>query len=187
MWLILKRWLIIVFLAIFALYGAIVIYRVFVIAAEEKTKEAVERIHGQRLTMGDVRGDNLPSAPDSSVVDATVAGVDANENGIRDDVELAIFEKYSDSARTRAPMLQYARALQMEFTDVFNSETLVAVTQEEGRGYSCVYGNEDFIYELIFNTDERKRFQEEILRKYMVSYSLLNVKGCDIDQATLPN
>ena len=26
--------------------------------------------------------------------DATIAGVDANENGIRDDVELAIFKEY---------------------------------------------------------------------------------------------
>ena len=58
-------------------------------------------------------GKNLPSDP-GALADATVQGVDANQNGIRDDVELAVFKEYPNSAKTRAVLLQYALALQME-------------------------------------------------------------------------
>jgi len=187
----LKKWWVIAILAVVALYGALVIYRVFAIGVEEKTARAVERIHGQKLVMDDVLGVNMPPVPDPALVDATVEGVDANENGIRDDVELAIFEKYPDSARTRAPMLQYARALQMEFTEVFNSETLVAVIQEEDRGYFCAGDvfqstllDETIknVENLVLNTEAREKKYKESRTKYMTSYG--DIKGkfdCDLD------
>ena len=80
-----------------------------------------------------MNGEHLPPPPDPAQVDATIEGVDANGNGIRDDVELAIFKKYPNSARIRAAELQYAMALQMYLSKVFNSETLVAVIQGEDR------------------------------------------------------
>ena len=52
-------------------------------------------------------GTNLPPQPYEPENDATVAGLDKNNNGIRDDVELAIFAKYPKSAKIRAAELQY--------------------------------------------------------------------------------
>src|SRR3989344_8605528 len=101
-------------LVILAVYVALVIYRGFVLWAEEKTNEQVAKIHATKLMLADVLGDNLPPAPENP--DATVEGVDQNKNGIRDDVELAIFAEYPNSARTRTVLLQYALALQMEVT-----------------------------------------------------------------------
>lgn len=193
MWI--KKWWAIVFLVVLALYVALVIYRVFAIGAEEKTAKAVEWIHGQSITMDDVIGKNLPPEPDQIEADATIEGIDANENGIRDDVELAIFEKYPNSARIRAAMLQYAMALQTELTKVSNSETLVAVIQEEDRGYFCVGdvlsknlldSESGRIEGLVMNTESRTQKHKELFRKYMVSYG--DVKGkqhCDIEPDTL--
>ena len=78
-------------------FVGLVIVRMFVLDAKEKTAERVLKIHATKLTLDDVFGKNLPvpseveGPPD---YDATIAGVDANENGIRDDVELAIFKEY---------------------------------------------------------------------------------------------
>ncbi len=104
----------------------------------EKTKKAVAKIHSTKLTLDDVMGKNLPPDPGSEA-DKTIQGIDANKNNIRDDVELAIFKEYPNSAKTRAVLLQYALALQMEMTqDLVNEETVTASIQEEDRANFCV-------------------------------------------------
>lgn len=165
------------------LYVGLVAWRIYAIGEEEKTAAAVERIHASRLTASDVMGEHLPIAPNEEVNNATLAGVDNNENGIRDDVELAIFTKYPNDAKVRSGLLQYAKAMQMEFTEVFNSETLVAVIQEESRGSMCIldWDRTKEIDALVLNTPERKKFQQEIFDKYMTSYSLPNSDYCDVD------
>ena len=66
-------------------------------------------------------------------------GIDANQNGIRDDVELAIFKEYPNSAKTRAVLLQYALALQMEVIQpIVNTETVTEVVREQSRAHYCV-------------------------------------------------
>ena len=102
------------------LYAVLVGFRTFVLFDEEKTAEAVAQIHAQKITLADVMGTTLPPAPDQAENDATVAGIDKNNNGIRDDVELAIFKKYPNSAKIRAAELQYAMALQLMLTKVTN-------------------------------------------------------------------
>lgn len=188
------RWPIVVILI---LYIGLVIYRIPAVREKQKTQETVAYIHAQKLTMDDVDGKHLPPPPDSAQKDATVKGVDANANGIRDDVELAIFKKYPNSARVRAAELQYAMALQMELSSVFNSETLVAVMQEEGRGFSCVYTNAstDIVFsvrkkevrDFVFNTNTRREKSDDIFAKYMVSFSTLQGEGCDINVPLLSN
>ena len=90
------------------------IYRFPYALEQRRAEEVVEFIRAQKITLNDVNGVNLPLAPDPAEVDATVEGVDANKNWIRDDVELAIFERYPNDARIRAAMLQYAMGLQLE-------------------------------------------------------------------------
>lgn len=106
--------------------------------AERKTPEAVARIHARKVTMEMVEGKNLPPKPDERENNRTVAGVDANTNGIRDDVELAIHERHPDSPKIRAAQLQYAMALQAQLTEVFSKGTLIAAIQEGDRGWGCI-------------------------------------------------
>lgn len=150
-----------------------------VLYEKEDTAKAVAAIHANKLTWQDINGE-LPAEPDVAANNATLAGVDSNQNGIRDDVERAIYLKYKDEPKVAIAMLQYAKALQMEFTHVTNSETIVAVIQEEARGYGCVDGQEEEVEGLVFNTQKRLDYQEEILRKYMTGYALPTGEDCDI-------
>lgn len=165
---------------LFFLYALLVGWRVYVLTEEEKTAEAVAAIHANKLTREDVFGE-LPPEPNEAENNATLAGVDVNQNGIRDDVERAIYFTYQHSAKEAAAALQYAKALQMEFSHVYNSATLVAVMQQESRGFSCVYGREEEVENFVFNTVERKQYREDIRGKYMVSYSLPNGEDCDLN------
>ncbi len=175
------KWPFFVLAALTLLFGVLVVWRGLVLVGEDETAADVARIHATRLTWADING-TLPLEPDSVANNATLVGVDSNQNGIRDDVERAIYLKYKDNKRAVIAMLQYAKELQMEFTEVYNSETLVAVIQEEGRGSLCILDNKkvDEVGKLVFNTKVRKEYQEEIFRKYMMSYGLPNTGECDI-------
>ena len=175
------KWPLLVLLALALVFIVLLFWRMQVLAGDEQTKVDVARIHATKLTWSDINGD-LPPEPDPVANNATLSGVDSNNNGIRDDVERAIYAKYKDNKRVAIAALQYAKELQMEFTEVRNSETLVAVIQEEGRGYSCVNDDKKIkeIESLVLNTNSRYQFGENIRRKYMVSYGLSNGEDCDI-------
>jgi len=191
------KWTAIVILAGFIL---LVIARMPVVYQKEKTDEQVAKIHATKLTMDDVMGVNLPPDPGAEA-DKTVAGIDANNNGIRDDVELAIFKEYPDSAKTRAVLLQYALALQMEMTlPILNKETTTAsVEDNESRALKCIWSissrddmdrfteetekNENFVKDHQINTEERKEYIQNFYT-YVGSYSV-SEDLCDLDVSTL--
>ncbi|MDO8552297.1 MAG: hypothetical protein Q7S01_02065 [bacterium] len=184
-----RKWWFWVIAVPFWLFVALLIYRLPFVLEQEKTQEVVAQIHAQKLTLADVMGENLPPPPDPAQVDATVEGIDANGNGIRDDVELAIFKKYPNEAKIRAAELQYAKALQMELTQVFNSETWVAVAQKRGQGFGCVFdaldGNTDYskkvteVEDLVRNTKDRKQKYSN-LDAYRTSFKVLSGQDCDV-------
>ncbi|MEK9147642.1 MAG: hypothetical protein AAB593_01910 [Patescibacteria group bacterium] len=135
-----KKILIYVFAILLAMFIILIIARGFYLYKLEKTNEQVEKIHNTKLSFKDVIGENLP--PDPGVdADKTIAGIDSNKNGIRDDVELAIFKEYPDSAKTRAALLQYALALQMEFTQpIVNKEIVTTIIEDnESRALKCIW------------------------------------------------
>ncbi len=170
--------------------------------------EQVAKIHATKLTLDDVMGKNLPPDPGTEA-DKTVQGIDANKNGIRDDVELAIFKEYPNSAKTRAVLLQYALALQMGVLQpIVNKETVTEVVTEQSRGSQCV-GDElvprspsgssrtysdvekinafiDFVEEIQLNTEGRKESQNSFY-KYLGSYSDSTNAVCDIESSGLLN
>ncbi|MEK9161258.1 MAG: hypothetical protein AAB822_00685, partial [Patescibacteria group bacterium] len=75
-----------IFLAVVAvIYVILVIIRAFHFYNLDKTNEQVAKIHNTKLTMDDVMGKNLPPDPGLEA-DKTTQGIDANKNGIRDDV-----------------------------------------------------------------------------------------------------
>src|SRR3989338_6782206 len=183
-------------------FAALVVYRMFYLRNEEKTREQVARIHSTKLTLDDVMGKTLPPDPGADA-DKTIQGIDANHNNIRDDVELAIFKEYPDSAKTRAVLLQYALALQMEVVQpMINQETVTEVVREQSRAYSCVgeilsrenmnqYIEEggklrSFISEKQRNTPERKKMREDFVEK-IGAYNESENRVCDIDIFILPN
>ena len=187
-------------LVVLVLFIGLVIYRAFVLQGEENTKNLVEKIHATKLTLDDVMGKNLPPVPSNP--DSSIQGFDANKNGIRDDVELAIFKEYPNSAKTRAVLLQYALALQMEVTlPVVNQQTFTATVEDKDRALNCIWSissrsdmerfeeetakNEEFVTSRQNNTEQRKKYQHE-LYNYLVSYSSPN-EGCDLDLSKLPN
>ena len=184
--------------AIIATFVLLVIIRVPHAIDLAKTNEQVAKIHATKLTMDDVLGTNLPPDPGPDA-DKTVAGIDANHNGIRDDVELAIFKEYPNSAKTRAVLLQYALMMQMEMTlPLLNSGTATAAVEDnESRANICLWtlssrddmhkfiadvdGYRNFVEQKQVNTDLRKSYMHKFY-EYVVSYSSSN-DGCDIDIA----
>ncbi len=163
-------------------YAVLVGWRTFWLFDAEKTTEAVAAIHAQKLTLADVEGANLPPQPDQAENDATVAGVDRNNNGIRDDVELAIFKKYPNDKKARAAALQYAMTEQMYLTRVYNVETWKAVAEEVGRAGICVLearGDRKIVDDIVFNTQIRKDFKERVF-EYITSYGSAGGTPCDV-------
>src|SRR3989339_1950799 len=176
-------------------FVALFVSRMFHVYNLEKTEEQVAKIHATRLTMDDVMGKSLPPDPGAEA-DKTIAGIDANKNGIRDDVELAIFKEYPDSAKTRAVLLQYALALQMEaIQGVVNEETVGAIAGVEDGAFFCitkiVQGTdkqenmdiiqkyENFVLDKQINTDARKKTRNDFYNK--LSSGSIENRGCDID------
>jgi len=185
----------------------LVIIRMFHFYNLDKTNEQVAKIHNTKLTMDDVIGKNLPPDPGAEA-DKTIQGIDANKNGIRDDVELAIFKAYPDSAKTRAALLQYALALQMEAAQtVVNEEVVIATVQEEDRADICVadvlvprktpesareYSDIEkidtyinFVKKIQLNNEVRKKARTDFYEK-IGSYNSLP-RLCDFDYSLLPN
>lgn len=189
------------FLIVVGLYVILVVIRAVHFLKVDKTDKQVTKIHATKLTMDDVMGKNLPPDPGAEA-DKTIQGIDANQNGIRDDVELAIFKKYPNSAKTRAVLLQYALALQMEtIQPVLNTVIATEVAREQSRAFVCIGDiisrknskifdeKTDFLTEFIeirqHNTKERKDFRN-LFTKEVRSYSEVE-QICDIDYSKLPN
>ena len=74
------KWVIILLVGAFVL---LVIVRAFYFYNLDKTNEQVAIIHATKLQLSDVMGENLPPDPGEEA-DKTIAGIDANQNGIRD-------------------------------------------------------------------------------------------------------
>lgn len=168
-----------------AAYCALVLWRTFALFDEEKTANAVAAIHAQKITLADVEGASLPPIPDQAENDATVEGIDVNNNGIRDDVELAIFELYSGDKKARAAALQYAMTEQMYLTHVYNTETWKAVSEEGGRAVGCL-GNAglkfkelEMIENLVVNTDERQKVKTKVF-EFITSHGNAKGESCDV-------
>ncbi len=191
-----------VFLILVGLFIILIIGRVIYRVNEAKTNEQVIKIHNTKLTLDDVMGKNLP--PDPGVeADKTVQGIDANNNGIRDDVELAVFKQYSNSAKTRAVLLQYALALQMEVVQpMVNKGTVGEIANKQDRSIFCVaeivpFGGEDgvitaiekygkFVFDKQFNTEIRKSTHKKFY-SYLKSGRIDDSVSCDIELSSFVN
>ena len=82
---------------------------------------------------------NIPtSVPDPGEAGkATLAGIDINNNGVRDDVEVYIEQTVTDSARHREALKDYARAIQQGFFVSDRTSAMIA-GDAEIRAYRCI-------------------------------------------------
>lgn len=195
------------FLGLVGIFIILLIIRFFNYFEEEKINNQILKIHSTKINVSDVMGDNLPIDP-SLNADKTIIGIDSNNNGIRDDVEIEIFKEYPDSSKTRAVLLQYALTLQMETIQPFvNTINATELLREESRASTCLsdflvprkdpessrdYNDIEkidsfinFIENKQFNTESRKSNRNNFL-KNVRSFSDLE-DDCDIDLFKLPN
>lgn len=200
------RKIILVLLGTFIL---LVLARMPFVYNKQRTDEQVAKIHATKLTLDDVMGKNLPPDPGLEA-DKTIEGIDANKNGIRDDVELAIFKEYPDSAKTRAVLLQYALALQMEMTQpIVNTGTVDAVADYGSRSSMCIADTlvpretmesarsdadmekinsyVTFVESRQLDTEAREKAQHDFYQGNLKGYDKTNKPACDIDTSILPS
>jgi hypothetical protein len=180
---------------IFLLINAVMILgRVGWMLKGEQTAKKVAAIHSIRLTLADVDGSKLPPAPDPILNDATVEGIDVNNNYVRDDIERYIFETYQDQ-KERAVWMQWARAEQLVMTHAESKETLKAIMEEGDRANQCA----TFLYRMpernvgfrdlssmtdsadamVWNTDMRMAARDRGYR-FMTSSGPMDGQQCDI-------
>lgn len=74
----------------------------------------------------------------STDFEPTIAGIDANKNGVRDDIERYIEKTYPDPAQ-RAAMMQYAIAQQEEILNGTTREKELVAAQKTTRALECAY------------------------------------------------
>lgn len=176
------------------LYGILVIVRTGQLVRADEVAKKVAEIHSIRLTLADVDGSKLPPAPDQVQNDATVAGIDANKNYVRDDIERWIFDHYADP-RERAVWMQWARSEEFVMTRAVDKETLVAVMEEGDRANQCggyLYTSNKYWIEeeefskrareidnLVWNTDIRKLAKTKGY-SYMTGSGPMEGQQCDV-------
>jgi len=80
-----------------------------------------------------INGHRLPPVPDKTLNDSTLLGIDSNDNGVRDDVEIWIYETYTEPVEIGI-FMQSARAYQKVIEDPSKAhETTVHIDNS----YSC--------------------------------------------------
>ena len=106
-----------------------------------------------------INGISVPPEPSSSMNNATLAGVDTNNNGVRDDVERLIAQKFGGTADYQY-ILAYAKQYQLRFvtlTPTRRSDALIQVSRE-----LCTVENES---DAARRFDMRSLFENTAARK----------------------
>lgn len=181
------RWPLGIFIAAnIAIFLALFVYELY--ALPKKEAAAIEKINAAKLTMRDVDGSNLPPIPDPEFADATIEGVDANHNDIRDDVELAIFKRYRSDIRVRAAALQYALTQQLFLDFEIQSASVWGKTASiDNRAFQCFVETartDSFeeltqIESLVKNTPKRQE-RYKLNERYQTSFGLPPGDVCDV-------
>lgn len=85
-----------------------------------------------------INGIVVPPEPPTDLNNATLAGFDANGNGVRDDVERYIALSYPQSARARAALTQYAKTLgDGVLINTSDMQSIAAIEPARRRAQEC--------------------------------------------------
>lgn len=148
----------------------------------------------------------VPPEPDSAINDATLAGVDINHNGIRDDVERWIAKTFATPAE-RGLMAQAARAFQAQVYLMSGTMTVRDVDIEYLKYLECelsvipdgniktsyVWPRRKNLKSKIYNTNER----DKVLVEYSIAssgkivpdsseFGITPANACDVPAGGVP-
>lgn len=135
-----KLWygFIIIFLVTVSAIIAYAIHRYPIVKNRVRSEERVAYIKSFRLDAQTIQGTNIPITPNEEINNSTVNGIDTNNNYIRDDIEVYIYQTYQNDVKTRRAALQYAQSLYLE-QFAFDNKTFEAVLQVQDAGSMCVF------------------------------------------------
>lgn len=110
-----------------------------------------------------INGISVPPEPDKAANNATVAGVDSNSNGVRDDIERMIAEKFGQDKEFYDQLIAYHAVLRAGMTNP---------TKETGLAYvktlACFPQKEKYagspIERAVFNTPTRREALISLMR-----------------------
>jgi len=123
---------------IVSLFIILVIIRIFHYSNIRKIENQIASIDSIKISLDDVMGYNLPINSRESA-NNTLKGADINDNNIRDDIEIAIWNEYPNSAKIKAGLLQYALSLQMEFNQSdLNREIVSKIISKQSKANTCL-------------------------------------------------
>ncbi|MDF1884563.1 hypothetical protein JHD49_11490, partial [Sulfurimonas sp. SAG-AH-194-C21] len=105
-----------------------------------------------------INGHRLPPMPDETLNNATLLGIDSNNNGVRDDVERWIYEKYENKHPIHIDIAMQAGRAYKKVLET--PERALEIENEVGKPsfcqlyyqYSAQYYNEPLLVEKSFNT-----------------------------------
>lgn len=175
-------------------FGSIILASVFFIAGcGSESKSGAD-------STAPVVDDGLPPDP-GEAGKATIAGIDSDGDGVRDDIQRYIAQTYPDSEKARAVLTQYAKIIQKQILDADSKELSMQHADEGGRVMDCgdylldidVYGKmSDELDAVTLNTDERTKayFKYDSQLGGEVFSGLPDderASGCDFDSDLLAN
>ena len=151
-------------------------------------------------------GDGGGNTPTNTPTPPPVVVADPNGENVRPDVRAYIESTQPESAKVRAALFQYAKAMEKAITDADNKELSIQHGQETTRASACLtytlgddvaavdasYAMKVDLRSVILNTDERNKayfayndqLGGEVFRG--IPHAQI-VSACDINPADLPN
>ena len=156
------------------------------------TNEAIEVIHGY----------TLPPEPDKTINNSTLLGIDSNNNGVRDDVEIWILKKYKDKhpiyteiamqdGRVRKIVLESPQKAKESFNSVTSALTCYSYYSDCSENNSSIHVDIDITYnqsfeEKFYNTENRKKAHREFGAalsggSYTIPWCSESKKYCDFN------
>lgn len=120
----------------------------------------------------------------------TVAGIDADQNGIRDDIDAYIQKTYTTEEQRKA-VSQYARSLQSSIlVNIEDKIAVKAITNEKARAISCIFekipneqspNNGSVVEEILgATTNTKKRLLEYIALNKSLDGTVISLPSGDV-------
>jgi len=133
---------------------------------------------------------------------ATLAGIDSDNDGVRDDIQRYIAITYPDSEKTREALSQYAKVIQNALLDASDKENSIQHAEESDKSQSClwyVFGSVDAygkvldnLMPIVLNTDGRNyayfTYNDQLGGQVFIDVPYdQRAAACNFDVASLPN
>lgn len=132
---------------------------------------------------------------------ATIAGIDSDNDGVRDDIQRYIAMTYPNSAKTRAVLTQYAKQMQGAILDASSKELSMKHADEYSKvsacgayalGFDVYYKARIDLKPIILNTDERNyayfAYDNQLGGEVFPSVPYnQRPSACNFDATSLPN